>query len=383
MTARLRLAAFAAMLLRVATAVAASPAESAPMTLERIALGELGGWITLQVSVGGEAGRWLLDTGASRNLVSPALARRLGLTAASSVQAQTPLGAVQGGEVDLPALNAGGLPRSGQRALVVDPAVLLGAAADGIDGVLGVPWLSGLRAELDLRGWTVTWHAGDPVVSDCPQGLTPVPLTRLRGLPVIELAVGGAAQRYVLDTGNPAGLIRIEAAPADAGTPGLELPGGLRLTVLAQAVLGPQVRSQVPVLRLSSAALKRSFGDAAQGLAGLAFLDGARWSLDLEHDRLCVEAGRFATPGGFGLVPEHAGEALRVAAVLPGSPAARAGLRAGDTLVRWAGLPASRPLPELWRATLEREEISLDVLDAGGATRTLTLRRAIFAPAAP
>ncbi|MGD9835682.1 MAG: PDZ domain-containing protein, partial [Piscinibacter sp.] len=231
------------------------------------------------------------------------------------------------------------------------------------------------RAELNLRDWTAPFGGDDS--APCPEALAPVALTRHRSLPVITLATG---ERYVLDSGNPAGLIRIEAEPPEPATQGLILAGELRLTVLPEAVLGPQRRSDVPVLRLTQPALHRALGDAARGLAGTAFLDGARWALDLAHERLCVEGGPFATPGGFGLVPERAGIGLRVQQVLPGSPADRAGIRAGEVIAQWAGLPASRPLAELWLALQGREEL---VLGIGEPVRALTLKRAIFAPAAP
>ncbi len=355
--------------------VGAARADSGPVPLRRVALGELGGWIELTATLGGRSGRWLLDTGASRNLVSPALARQLGLEPAGTVRAETPLGAVQGGEVTLPPLAVGRYERRDQRALVIEPARLLGPAGEGIDGVLGVPWLDGQRAELDLRSWTGRF--GDDDAAACPEALAPVPLARHRTLPVVTLASG---ERYVLDSGNPAGLIRIEAEPPEPATAGLALAGEMRLTVMPEAALGPQRRSDVPVLRLTQSTLRRALGDAARGLAGTALLDGARWALDLAHDRLCVEGGRFATPGGFGLVPERAGALLRVQHVLPGSPAARAGIRPGEAIAQWAGLPASRPLAELWQALQGRDELTLSV---GEPVRELSLRRAIFAPAAP
>ncbi len=365
----------AAALLSVA---AAACADSGAVPLQRIALGELGGWIALEASVGGHTGRWLLDSGASRNLVAPALAQRLGLASSGSVRADTPLGVVQGGEVELPALKVGALERSGQHALVIELARVLGAAAEGVDGVLGVPWLAQAPAEIDLRAWTARFGLDD--AAHCPDGLDGVALTRFRTLPVVTLSLSGRPERYVLDSGNPAGLIRIEAEAADAATPGIALPGDQRLTVQRDVALGAQRRSDVPVLRVAAPALQRALGDAARGLAGTALMDGARWRFDLARERLCVEPGRFATPGGFGLVPERNGEALRVQQVLPGGPAERAGLRAGEAIHQWAGLPASRTLAELWQALQGQDELALV---AGEPPRALRLQRAIFAPAAP
>lgn len=356
----------------------AARADSGPVPLQRIALGELGGWIAVDATVGDRPGRWLIDTGASRNFISAARARELGLAARGTVRAEMPMGQVQGGEAALPPLRVGTYERIGQTALVIELDRVLGPAAEGIDGVLGVPWLEKQQAELDLHRWSGRF--GTDGADACPAGLDSVPLTRHRSLPVIELAGDTGGERYVLDTGNPAGLIRIDAVPPAANAPGLLLPGDMRLTVRSLATLGPQQRTEVPVTRLTSPAVRRALGDAARGLAGTAFLDGAHWALDLGRDRLCVQPGRFATPGGFGLVPERAGELLRVQMVLPGSPAERAGIRAGERIVQWAGMPASSPLATLWQALHGREELTLAV---GEPTREVQLRRAIFAPAAP
>lgn len=355
----------------------AARAESGPVPLARIALGELGGWIELPATLDGQGGRWLLDTGASRNLLSSELARRLRLPTRGTVRADTPLGPVQGSEVDLPALRIGALQRGGQSALSMDLRALFGAAAEGIDGVIGVPFLEGVQLDLDLRDDTSHWRLGGE--ADCPAGTGAVTLKRHRTLPVITLGTGAASESYVLDTGNPAGLIRVEADAADGATPGLALPGGMRLTVLPQATLGPQTRSDVPVTRLPAAALKKSFGDALRGLAGTGFIDGARWRLDLARDRLCVEPGRFATPGGFGLTLERQGAALQIGLVLPGSPAERAGLRADEIVTQWPGGTTTGPLTALWSAVRGVDEI---VVGIGEPVRQVTLRRAIFAPAA-
>lgn len=368
----------AAMLAGALTAPAAARADSGTVPLQRIALGELGGWIALDATVGERSGRWLIDTGASRNFVSTALARELGLAGSGTVRADMPLGQVQGGEVTLPALRVGDDERTGQTALVIDLERVLGAAAEGIAGVLGVPWFEARQVELDLHRWTGRF--GSTRSDGCPADLASVPLTRHRSLPVITLGGEAGGERYVLDTGNPAGLIRIDAVPPAANEPGLVLPGDMRLTVRPLATLGPQQRAEVPVTRLTSPAVRRALGDAARGLAGTAFMDGARWVLDLDRDRLCVQPGRFETPGGFGLVPERAGELLRVQLVLPGSPAEQAGLRAGELITSWAGLPATSPLATLWQAVQGREELTLAV---GEPARPVRLRRAIFAPRAP
>ena len=369
----------AAFLLAAVVLCGAASAQSGRVPLTRLSLGEIGGWIALDLELGGQRGRWLIDTGASRNLVSPALARRLGLQPGGTVIADTVLGQVRGGEVKLPALRLGGFERPAQSALAIELATLIGAASEGIDGVLGVPFLDGVQLDLDLRDWVATFGRSEP--SDCPAGSSAVPLTRHRTLPVITLAVGEPAvlQAYVLDTGNPAALVRVVASSPDAATPGLAVPGGHRLTLLPQATIGLQTRTDVPVLRVAAPALVKSFEGRLHGLAGTAFIDGARWRLDLAHDQLCVEAGSVATPGGFGLALERFGGELRLSTILAGGPAAQAGLREGDVVTRWPGGDTGRPLAALWASVQGRDEI---VVGVGQPVREVTLRRALFAPPA-
>jgi hypothetical protein len=362
---------------------AQAQADSGPVPLERVSNGELGGWIVVRGSAGGKAGRWLLDTGASRNLVAAHLARHLGLVPGAAVRAETPLGAVEGQAVDLPVIAVGGFERLGQTGVVIDLARVLGPATEELDGVLGVPWFEDQRADLDLSTWQGRFRnspaavEGRAAAAQCPGDLTPVPLSRHRGLPVLRIQHPTGTDGYVLDTGNPTGLIHLETEAADHTTPGIALPGGHHLTVAAELRLGPQQRSDVPVLRLSAPALRRALAPAARGLAGTAILEGARWVLDLSAQRLCVQPGTHRTPGGFGLQPRQDAAGLTVAVVLPLGPAAQAGVRVGEPIHTWAGLAPNSPLPELWRAVQGHELLTISV---GVPARTLTLRRAVFAP---
>jgi hypothetical protein len=145
----------------------------------------------------GEAVRFLVDTGASSTLVSPALVRRLGLVSTPIPPAQFGLaGAGQScrdlrpGRARLPQLRLSGGPGQleirGGEALVLET----GGLPAGVDGVLGAPLLRQLPLWVDPRSSTVAlgpqalaaaerhaitdgtapaalglrWHAGVPVV---------------------------------------------------------------------------------------------------------------------------------------------------------------------------------------------------------------------------
>lgn len=355
-------------------------AGSGRIPLTRLSLGEIGGWIEVAVEVNGQTGRWLIDTGSTRHLVSSAFAERHGLVARSAVRADTAIGPVHGTEVALPRLKLGAFERAGQTALKVnDLRTLVGPAAEGLDGILGVPFFDGVALDMDLRNWTL--EIVDSLPGVCPADTERVSLGQHRGLPVIDVRVNnGPVESLLLDTGNPAAMVRLEGGEPAASEPGLTLPGGVSLALARQVAIGALRRLDVPVLRLRAAALQRALGPSIAGLAGTALLDGARWQLDLSQRRACVEHGSLGVPGGFGLTLVQRNGALYVDAVLPGGPAQAAGLRTGDVIQRWVDGPPNSSMHELWARVQGREEIDLLV---GDESRPVRLRRTYFAPRLP
>lgn len=355
-------------------------ADSGPVPLTRLSLGEIGGWIEVGVNVNGQSGRWLIDTGSTRHIVSSAFAERHGLASRASVRADTALGPVQGAEVSLPALHIGAHIHAGQTALRLDNlGALVGAAGEGLDGILGVPLLAGVSIDLDLQRWTLA--ITDHLPADCPAGTLALPLGTHRGLPVMELRINeGPPEALLLDTGNPAAVVRIAADEADATEPGLALAGGARLALAPRVAVGAWQRADVPVMRLRAPGLQRALAPRIAGLAGTALLDGARWQIQLDQRRACVAPDPPGLPGGFGLTLVQSEGGLFIDSVLPGGPAQAAGLHAGDAVQRWAGGPATGALRELWARVQAQDEVELQV---GPDARTLRLRRAHFLPRLP
>ena len=361
------------------TTKAVSTESSGPIALMRLSLGEIGGWLELSIEADGKTGRWLLDTGSSHNLVSADFVRQHDLTTRSLVTADTALGQLQGAEVSLPGLRVGSLERQGQTALVVDLGLIVGTVADGLDGVLGVPFFEGFELDLDLRNWILELHKGNN--EPCSQGMSSLVLGRHRGLPVIDVVVNdGSAESLLLDTGNPAGLVRLVAAQPPASAPGIVLPGPARLNLARRVSIGGQIRFNVPVVQLYAPPLRQALGEHISGLAGTALLDGSRWRIDLARQRACVENGNFSLPGGFGLILAQRDGSLLVEMVLPGGPAQAAGIQQGDIIKRWVGGPVVGALAELWSRVHGLDEIELVV---GDEARSVRLRRAYFVPQLP
>ncbi len=357
-------AALAALL--VAAGVARAQ-DSGPVPLERLYTSDVGVLFTVAVEIGGERGRWLVDTGASRHLVTPAFARRLGLRELGRSGADTAFGTLHGPEVALPSLRLGQRRLDGQRALVVDVPALAGPATAGIDGVLGAPALLDGALDLDLAASVLRTRADAPAGCDAPRAALPLELRR--GLPVVALRVEGRIAFALIDTGYAGALAQIDG----------ERPAARASDV----ALGPLVRRQVPVMALRAPALRVALaGDARQddvtALAGAALLDGAALRLSPRDGVLCVAPDERTLSGSFGFGLGADANGLFVDAVSDGSPAALAGLREGDRVRQWNGA-APTTVADAWAAVHGLDMMTL-VVERHGVAIARVLRRAHPAP---
>ena len=363
-------------LLMAGRAIAAGASGTLPLQL--VPTGDIGGLLVVELRIEGRASRWLVDTGSSRHLVAPALAKQLALAERGRVSADTAFGRFAGPEVTLPPLMLGTLPITQAAAVVLDLRPLAGAAADDIDGVLGAPWLDEVNVAFDFASWTLA--ASTAPLERCPDGTHEVAVERRRGVPVMSLAVNGAQpERVLFDTGNAAALVRVDSddAPVRRGVP---LPGvSAVLARAARVELGALVRREVPVAHLRAAALRAAMPAEVAALAGVALFEGAQLTLDLGARRACVAPGERVVPGGFGFTIDRQRERLVVTGVLDDSPAHAAGLRAGDAIVSWAGAAAPTSVAAAWSLVRERAELTLDI-ERGSIARTATLRRSHFLP---
>ena len=356
------------------------------MPLHLLRTGDLGVLLTVDAQVAGRNGRWLIDTGSSQTLVSPRFADALGLVAGESRALASVAGVLQGADVALPAVQAGRYTRERLTAVRVDVSPILGPLAPGIDGVLGTTFFTGAVLEVDMAAATWRVRAGDAAgAADAGTQAPGEPLELVRGVPVVGLALDGRAGRYVLDTGSAGGVVRITAGRAP-----------LRLGRALQAQLGGQWRAQVPVAQLGSVALGRALPAATNGFAGMALLDGCRFTIDFAASRFTVhECARPALPGGYGLdLAEDVG-GLLIARVYDASPAAAANLRAGDRITQLGtlalpgllpgSLPGSLPislpisLREAWVQMAATDNLRISI-KRGSAAVEHTLQRAYFLP---
>lgn len=149
--------------------------------------------------------RLLLDSGASSTMVTPELARRLGLASRPMPDGGAAL-AGAGGDCALPAARRTRLPTlslAGMRLERLEALLLpIAALPPGVDGVLGVPTLRRLPVWVDPGGGGLA--LGPPALQAAASAGAPrlrLPLRLHRGVPLLELQGEGRPIPALVDSG--------------------------------------------------------------------------------------------------------------------------------------------------------------------------------------
>jgi hypothetical protein len=342
---------------------AASRGMAAEIELQRVATGDIGVLLTVTARWEGRPLRLLIDSGATHNLLAPWIVAQPNAPS-EAVRLHSAAGTLVGRRVSLQGLQIGAQTLDGQTAVQVDLAPLLGPLAGEVDGVLGVPSLDGRRIAVDLQR--------DRIDFDAEPAAKGAPLQRVGRLPVLAVDMQGQNRPLLVDTGAAGGIVRLSRWFGIAGlwlAPRVEVAGVERL--------------QVPVADLPGTALGRALPDGIAGTLGMAVLDGCRFTLDLAADRLVLhDCAKPAVPGGFGLQWQERGGALTLVNVWPGSPAQRAGLRAGDRVITINGATAPANAPRADALLMAQAAIVLE-MERGGQGFKVALERSHFLPALP
>ena len=372
-----------------ARAVAAPAGGTAPLQLLRT--GDIGGLPWIELELQGASTRWLVDSGASAALISPALAERLKLPSLSPLRV-----AMAGGVQTLPRFKLPALPgadaEADMPAIALDLQQLLGESGGRFDGALGAPWLRTRITRFDFAAGQLRWVGTAPMP---PAGAVVLLLRWDQGLPVLSLALGARApEGFVFDTGNAGALVvfakRAEALMREAkDLPQATVPelgGNVRagFARIERLEAPGWVAQQVPAALESGTEARRGMHfDRLAGSLGSALFEPGAVTLDGPGERLIVELPGLPEtaplPGGFGFRLEGGG-GLRIGAVIDGSPAAAAGLQAGDAVQAVDGADARAWSPaQAWQALAGRERVALQ-LYRDSQSRRIELRRERFFP---
>jgi len=285
-----------------------------------------------------------------------------------------------------------GVELTGQRYVVgdIEPFLRRVEGVDDVAGVLGLEWFVRMPVKIDYARSRLTFY--DPAAFKYAGTGTRVPVAARGRLPQVAGSIDGVPGMFEIDTGSRGSVTLV---PSFAAKNDLEK----KLNVKTEAITGAGVAGPLRAglargksLKLGTVdvpnpvvAIPRPGGDVAAGsgeLAGNVGFGVMRQfaiTYDLPNDALYLERYlNFGTPdiadrGGVWL--ERLPEGYKVVDVVSGGPAAQAGLKAGDVIVEFNGVPAAQlPLPVARDALRSTPGSRVKVKTAGGTEGTIVLR---------
>lgn len=292
---------------------------------------------------------FLVDTGASVTLVSPELAARYGVK--NPFPPDTPLVRVKSAEGDtallaptmLSRLQLDGALFEDVQALVYDTAPLSAHLGMKIDAILGFPLFRETLLTLDYpHSQVILQRRSAPP----PAGGSTIAFNNDRKTPIIPVRLGDQVFAALIDSGsdaglslNPVGLQPAFVVPPRAGATVGTLTGDRTQSVGRLA----------DTLVIGSYSFVRPVADLTDELASLGggLLKNFTVTFDQEHNRVTFQRDttapippepRRSAGLSFTKTPAY----WRVASVVPGSPAAQAGVAPGDLVTRLNGEPVSK-----------------------------------------
>ena len=313
----------------------------------------------IPVSVNGAPpASFILDTGASRSPIDQAYAKSLGLTAVSQGRAY---GAGGGQAVGLAPdldLTVGGATHRIERAPMTRMSTISLRIGQPVSGVLGYEVLSKYVTEIDYANETVTFH---PKSFQPPREAVRLPIRFSGNLPMVNVKLTTPdgrelAGRFLVDTGAGFAVVLTRAFAAKHK---IALEGGIDMSIGIGVGGATQDRiGRLPSFSVGGFTFERpvvNLSRDTQGVLSKSDFDGLiggpllrRFTMFVDYPRkqiALVPNDKLGDPFEFdmsGLLFASADETYTrtvVQSVLPGSPAAAAGIRAGDELRAIDGKP--------------------------------------------
>jgi hypothetical protein len=287
----------------------------------------------------------MLDTGGF-NVVTPETAKELGLESQGALQAR---GVGEGSEdlalTHLGEVRLGDVTLRDQLFFVLPMDGLAEAEGTEVAGVLGFELLQRFVTEIDYAARRLTLTL--PERFDPSGAGTSVPFVFVDHMPAVDGSVDGIAGRFAIDTGSRSALalhgpfvdkhgLVARYRPEIETVTGFGVGGDVRARVTRAGMLRlGEVEVPEPVTELVISEKGALADRYLAGNVGGGVLRRFRVTLDYRHERLYLAPGGDAGPDSFdraGLWLVQAGGALAVEDVVPGGPAAAAGVRPGDRL---------------------------------------------------
>jgi predicted aspartyl protease len=343
-----------------------------------------GGHVYVEASIDGSApALFILDTGASANVLTPQAATKFGIESQGSLNA-TGVGESQVGAslATVSSVRIGPATLSKQMfAIIPLPPISLvrNGSEEPIAGLLGYDFFRRLRVTIDYAGQTVELMPLQACTAR-EQSSVPLYLDDSR-VPRIPLTIAGQEALWTLDLGD-AGSLTMSAAlaqklgiPTDAGVATIR-EGGVGGTTRSRLLQFDEIaiashRLRDPIVNISEQKTGAFADPNFAGNIGYGTLRNFIPTFDYECRTLeLARSTLFGTPprfDGAGVTWRRGEDGLwRALHVMPGSPAAAAGLQAGDVLVSMNEHAAS---------TLTRGKLGELQSAEPGSTLALTIER--------
>ena len=329
----------------------------------------------------------ILDTGASRTMLSRAYAERTGRAVTPRGRVAAIGGAVAGGWTAIGRLTLGGLERTGGGLSVIDLPASATGAAQAVDLLVGSDLTRNYALDIDYAGrrFRILPTGRLPFVGarmSLRMGSEPLAY-------ITDLVVAGQRLRpIIVDTGDGTSLTLARSTwrtlpldPAPAMT--TQLSYGVGGAVVADVATLPQVTLGNATIRDVGVWIERSggFSDAARsaGRIGMGLLQRYRVLLDPAAGIMVLGPATTPAPpvSTSGLQLSLTGNHLRIMHVMRNSPAEALGLRVGTTICRVDDVAIGTDPVAATRADWPygRPGTSVALEQCDGRRVTLTLRR--------
>jgi len=332
-------------------------------------------WLKASVN-GGPPADFLYDTGASLSVLDSAYAAAIGLATEGRLQGQGAGASGTGSfaRVDtlrVAAPDGDGVEIGDLKVAVLDlNAILAPHFWREVAGVIGFDFIVRFVNEIDYDARTLVLH--DPAAFQYRGGGAAIPMTLAGHAPVVRLTLDGEFEgEFRIDVGSGStvdlhgpfvrayGLDRTLGAGVEVVSGGFGGTFKTRVTRARSLAVGPYSWDR-PLVSLSGAESGAFASEDYAGNVGNQLLERFKCTLDYERRVLHLEPGaNYRRADSFtrsGVQLAKVGGAIRAAQVLPGSPAAKAGLRPGDQVLAIAGRPAGEYTADGAAQVLDRGE---------------------------
>lgn len=348
----------------------------------------LGSRIYIPATVAGVETHVLLDSGAETTVLDATWAKAHGIKPTGAVAAVGTGGRAEAQIASGVNIRIGNMELKDLTVALIDLSGVEKMLGRPIPVILGKEVFNDLVISLDFVGSTIAFEDPDSFLP--PDGAEAVPVMAVNGIRTVPVSIEGAPPVPMdFDLGNgspllvysslwkPAGLLT-DGRPSSKTLSGAI--GGLKerdIVTVRSLTFGGVTFQGVPAVLFGDEA-KDADGTVSLGNIGMPILSRFALVTDFPHDRIWLkplpgaDKPFFKDRVGMGFDASGTGKLMYVA---PGSPADKAGLKTGDTVIAVDGKPFETLGPaDLTRLRGLPEGASLPVTLKGGAVKVLSIR---------